>query len=115
EPQSSDYQLFWKSIKDTTEQKHAEYLKTAGFSDLKAFDVVLKSIPDNYQLQLSNSSAIRYTQLFNVNPTLKVFSNRGTSGIDGSTSTAVGASLVAKEPILLITGDLGFFYDSNAL
>src|SRR5690606_34360456 len=76
---------------------------------------ILKSIPDNYQLQLSNSSTIRYTQLFNINPTLKVFCNRGTSGIDGSTSTAVGAALVSKEPTLLITGDLGFFYDSNAL
>lgn len=115
EPKNSNYQLFWKSIKENTEKKHSEYLNTVGFSDLKAFDTVLKSIPDNYQLQLSNSSTIRYTQLFNINPTLKVFCNRGTSGIDGSTSTAVGAALVSKEPTLLITGDLGFFYDSNAL
>jgi len=115
EPQDSDYRLFWKSIKENTEKKHTEYLRNTGFSDLKAFDIVLKSIPDNYQLQLSNSSTIRYTQLFNINPTLKVFCNRGTSGIDGSTSTAVGASLVSEKPTLLITGDLGFFYDSNAL
>jgi len=115
EPKNNDYHLFWKSIKENTEKKHNEYLNTVGFSDLKAFDAVLKSIPDNYQLQLSNSSTIRYTQLFNINPTLKVFCNRGTSGIDGSTSTAVGAALVSKEPTLLITGDLGFFYDSNAL
>lgn len=115
EPQNSDYHSFWKSIKENNEKKHSEYLNTVVFSDLKAFDVVLKSIPDNYQLQLSNSSTIRYTQLFNLNPTLKIFCNRGTSGIDGSTSTAVGASLVTKEPTLLITGDLGFFYDSNAL
>ncbi|MGB5236330.1 MAG: thiamine pyrophosphate-binding protein, partial [Flavobacteriaceae bacterium] len=41
--------------------------------------------------------------------------NRGTSGIDGSTSTAVGASLYYKNPTLLISGDLSFLYDINAL
>ncbi len=44
-----------------------------------------------------------------------MFCNRGTSGIDGSTSTAVGAAVASKERITLITGDLSFFYDSNAL
>ena len=44
-----------------------------------------------------------------------VFCNRGTSGIDGSTSTAIGASVVSKKRVTFITGDLSFFYDSNAL
>src|SRR5690606_13640161 len=46
---------------------------------------------------------------------VEVFCNRGTSGIDGSTSTAIGAAYVSGLPTLLITGDLSFFYDSNAL
>ncbi|MDQ2656961.1 MAG: 2-succinyl-5-enolpyruvyl-6-hydroxy-3-cyclohexene-1-carboxylic-acid synthase, partial [Bacteroidota bacterium] len=45
---------------------------------------------------------------------LQVFANRGTSGIDGSTSTAVGHSLLSDRPNFLITGDLAFFYDRNA-
>lgn len=44
-----------------------------------------------------------------------MFCNRGTSGIDGSTSTAIGAALASKRPTVLITGDISFFYDSNAL
>ena len=72
-------------------------------------------MPDHSQVQVSNSAVIRYMQLYNVNPTLRVFCNRGTSGIDGSTSTAIGASVVEKETTTLITGDLSFFYDSNAL
>ena len=44
-----------------------------------------------------------------------VFCNRGTSGIDGSTSTAIGTAIVAKKQTMLITGDLSFFYDCNAL
>ena len=43
-----------------------------------------------------------------------VYSNRGTSGIDGCTSTAVGHTLVSDIPNFLITGDLAFFYDRNA-
>jgi 2-succinyl-5-enolpyruvyl-6-hydroxy-3-cyclohexene-1-carboxylate synthase len=66
-------------------------------------------------VQSSNSSTIRYLQLFNLNSSLTVFCNRGTSGIDGSTSTAVGAATISDKPTVFITGDLSFFYDSNAL
>ncbi|MEG0529403.1 MAG: thiamine pyrophosphate-binding protein, partial [Bacilli bacterium] len=44
-----------------------------------------------------------------------VFCNRGTSGIDGSTSTAVGACIASEQNTVMITGDISFFYDSNAL
>lgn len=66
-------------------------------------------------LQLSNSSTIRYAQLFPQKESITVFCNRGTSGIDGSTSTAIGASMVVNRPTVFVTGDLSFFYDSNAL
>ena len=53
--------------------------------------------------------------MFNVNDSLTVFCNRGTSGIDGSTSTAIGAAFAEKKHTVFVTGDLSFFYDSNAL
>jgi len=111
----SDYQQKWLSAKEKRASKHKEYLNQAPFSDLKAFEQVLESIPNHSQLQLANSSIIRYTQLFDVNDTLGVFCNRGTSGIDGSTSTAIGAAMSEKNQTVFITGDLSFFYDSNAL
>jgi 2-succinyl-5-enolpyruvyl-6-hydroxy-3-cyclohexene-1-carboxylate synthase len=46
---------------------------------------------------------------------LKVFNNRGASGIDGIISTALGIASVKKGPVFLITGDLAFYYDLNAL
>ena len=47
---------------------------------------------------------------------IEVFANRGTSGIDGCTSTAVGAALAQPDrPVVLLTGDVAFFYDRNAL
>jgi len=66
-------------------------------------------------LHLSNSSAIRYAQLFDISTSITVFCNRGTSGIDGSTSTAIGAAVVHNKQTILIAGDIGFLYDSNAL
>ncbi len=96
-------------------EKHSQYLAKIPFSDFKVFEIVLKNIPNHSQLQVGNSSAIRYTQLFDLNTTIEVFCNRGTSGIDGSTSTAIGAALTNPKPTTCITGDLSFFYDSNAL
>lgn len=111
----SNYNAHWKAVKEKRLIKHDAYLKTIPFSDLKVFDMLFKNIPDNQVLQIGNSSAIRYSQLFKINKTLNVFCNRGTSGIDGCTSTAIGCAVVNSKPTTLITGDLSFLYDSNAL
>ncbi|MBL4642239.1 MAG: 2-succinyl-5-enolpyruvyl-6-hydroxy-3-cyclohexene-1-carboxylic-acid synthase, partial [Flavobacteriaceae bacterium] len=111
----SEYEQKWLSEKEKRKVKHQEYVDQVPFSDLKVFEQVLGGIPDNSQLQLANSSIIRYTQLFDVNDTVSVFCNRGTSGIDGSTSTAIGAAVAAENQTVFVTGDLSFFYDSNAL
>lgn len=102
-------------VKSLRKIRHDDYLSKIPFSDFKAFEVILPTLPNNSQLQISNSSPIRYAQLFDVNPTIDVFCNRGTSGIDGSTSTAIGAAVVNKKQTTLITGDISFLYDSNAL
>ncbi len=95
--------------------KHKEYTAKIPFSDFKVFDFICQNLPKNSQLQVSNSSAIRYLQLFDVDKSVQVFCNRGTSGIDGSTSTAIGAASATNLPTMLITGDISFLYDSNAL
>ncbi|WP_103864732.1 2-succinyl-5-enolpyruvyl-6-hydroxy-3-cyclohexene-1-carboxylic-acid synthase [Aquimarina sp. I32.4] len=111
----SDYKSTWVAIRDQRRVKHTTYLGQVSFTDLKAFEAVFKGIPDEQMVQLSNSSTVRYAQLFTLNSTFKVFCNRGTSGIDGSTSTAIGAALASRIPTTLLTGDLSFFYDSNGL
>lgn len=111
----STYFDTWSLIKKHRNKKHLEYIKGIQFSDFKAFNDLLKAIPNKTILQLGNSSAVRYAQLFNLNPSLEVFCNRGTSGIDGSTSTAIGCAVASEKPTTFITGDLSFFYDSNAL
>ena len=114
-PLESDYKVTFQIIQKKRKSKHNEYLSTIAFSDLKAFKRILSSLPNEIQLQISNSSAIRYAQLFDIDKSIEVFCNRGTSGIDGSTSTAIGAAVGSIKPTVLITGDVGFLYDSNAL
>lgn len=112
---TSNYQNKALLIRNERAIKHTEYLSSIEFSDLKAFEKILSVIPVNVQLQISNSSPIRYAQLFPINKMISVYCNRGTSGIDGSTSTAIGASVVNNTQTVLITGDISFLYDSNAL
>ncbi|NRD19955.1 2-succinyl-5-enolpyruvyl-6-hydroxy-3-cyclohexene-1-carboxylic-acid synthase [Winogradskyella eckloniae] len=111
----STYKTTWLATRQKRRQLHDVYLQTLPFSDFTVFNTVIKSIPKQSVLQVGNSSAIRYTQLFKVPKSIEVFCNRGTSGIDGSTSTAIGAAIVNEKQTTCITGDLSFFYDSNAL
>ncbi|MEZ7506471.1 2-succinyl-5-enolpyruvyl-6-hydroxy-3-cyclohexene-1-carboxylic-acid synthase [Flavobacterium sp. Arc2] len=111
----SDYFKKLNAVNDLRELKSKIYLDAIPFSDFKVFEKVIPSLPINSQLQISNSSAIRYAQLIAIDPSIEVYCNRGTSGIDGSTSTALGAAVANIKQTVFITGDIGFLYDSNAL
>jgi 2-succinyl-5-enolpyruvyl-6-hydroxy-3-cyclohexene-1-carboxylate synthase len=111
----SSYRDFWNARFDKIVGLRKTYFENMPWSDFKAFELIFNKLPDNLQLQLGNSSTIRYAQLFAMNATHRIYSNRGTSGIDGSTSTAIGAAIKSAEPCWFITGDISFLYDSNAL
>jgi 2-succinyl-5-enolpyruvyl-6-hydroxy-3-cyclohexene-1-carboxylate synthase len=111
----SQYQVEFDAIKKLRKDKQALYLSQVPFSDFKAFDLIMPRLPKQSMLQVGNSSPIRYAQLLEIDQTISVFSNRGTSGIDGSSSTAIGAAFASNQQTVLITGDISFLYDSNAL
>ncbi len=111
----SDYRQLWLGVRDRYITRRAEYLKEIPFTDMWAFDKILERLPKGVMVQLANSSTVRYAQLFDMGKHQAVYCNRGTSGIDGSTSTAAGAAVHFQGPTVLITGDLSFFYDINGL
>ncbi|SEH41853.1 2-succinyl-5-enolpyruvyl-6-hydroxy-3-cyclohexene-1-carboxylic-acid synthase [Chryseobacterium culicis] len=108
------YFNLWDVLRDKKDAKHEQFLNTIEFSDFYFFNKASQTIPENYNIHFSNSSGIRYAQLFDFGKR-KMYCNRGTSGIDGSTSTAMGFAIKNENPTLLITGDLSFFYDINGL
>ena len=110
----SPYYNLWDVLRDKADARHDATLPKIGYSDFYLFNMLSEVIPASYKVHFSNSSAIRYAQLFNFNK-YDCYCNRGTSGIDGCTSTAMGFAMMTDDPTLLITGDISFFYDINGL
>ena len=112
---TSNYGSNWKQRDFIIQDKMADFFSRVDFSDLKAFETILDYLPEMSHLHMANSSVVRYCQLFDPIKSIQYWSNRGTSGIDGSSSTACGASVIKKDDLhLLITGDVSFLYDINA-
>ena len=82
---------------------------------MAAIGGLIRSLPAESALHLGNSSTVRYAQLYTVPETVEVCCNRGTSGIEGSLSTAIGYSVCSEKLNFIVIGDLSFFYDMNAL
>ncbi len=111
----SDYKEKWQQINKMSRLRHESFVNDVSWCDLKVFDYITKNIPLDFDLQLANSTPVRYAQLFQDQIVISAFGNRGASGIDGTLSTALGACIGSGRKTLSITGDLSFFYDSNAL
>jgi len=86
-----------------------------GWNGMYATAEILQRIPRGWNLQLSNGMSVRYALANDLRRFHRVDCNRGVSGIDGSVSTAVGASTAYDRPTLLITGDMSMQYDMGAL
>jgi len=111
----SNFGAKWKQKDFLAQEKMPVFFKHVTFSDISVIETILDYVPESANLHMSNSSIVRYCQLFDPIKSIRYWSNRGTSGIDGSSSTAVGAASIGNQLHVLITGDVSFFYDSNAL
>jgi 2-succinyl-5-enolpyruvyl-6-hydroxy-3-cyclohexene-1-carboxylate synthase len=110
----SGYAARWRTRAQQTAARQAAFLAQAPWCDLTAFASILRALPAGSDVHLANSTPARYAQLFDRDPSLRWFANRGTSGIDGCVSTAVGAAFATQRPTTLICGETAFLYDSNA-
>jgi len=111
----SDYSEVFQNQNNTIAKRHNAFVTDAPLSDMSAVTNLLKLAPKETTLHLANSTSVRWTQLFPTRSDLTYLCNRGTSGIDGSLSTAAGYAYASKQPTVFLTGDLSFIYDSNGL
>lgn len=114
EPKDSRYRDFWIGLDIEKRRKHEEFLQSVEYSDFWVYHKLFELLPADSILHMANSASIRYSQLFDHKTSISHHSNRGTSGIDGCTSTAIGHAMTTGRPVTLITGDVAFLYDSNA-
>jgi 2-succinyl-5-enolpyruvyl-6-hydroxy-3-cyclohexene-1-carboxylate synthase len=113
----SAYLDIWMKHERSVRQMVDGFFKPDDCSEFALVKRVLESLPDDCNLHLANSMSVRYANFIGLKAnkkSVRVFSNRGTSGIDGSNSTSVGHCLASGKPTYLITGDVAFFYDRNA-
>jgi 2-succinyl-5-enolpyruvyl-6-hydroxy-3-cyclohexene-1-carboxylate synthase len=105
----------WQTAAQLATTRIADFLNQSVLSELKLTDELLHCLPPYTHLHLANSMSVRYANMVRPLPRhVTVHSNRGTSGIDGCTSTAVGHALAHHGLHVLLTGDMAFFYDRNA-
>jgi len=109
------YLELWKNKETKVNQLRDSFVENTEFCDLKVFDRIGKHIPENSVIHLGNSSPVRYALIHQSVKNALYFGNRGTAGIDGCLSTAVGYTSASQKLNTVILGDLSFFYDSNAL
>ncbi|HET8858476.1 2-succinyl-5-enolpyruvyl-6-hydroxy-3-cyclohexene-1-carboxylic-acid synthase [Marivirga sp.] len=114
---SSKFLNLWQEKNTEAESKTNSFLSAQSFSEFSALHELVQNLPKNSHLHLANSLSVRYANFIGLKhkEEVKVWGNRGTSGIDGSTSSAIGHSISQKDKNhFLITGDVAFFYDRNA-
>ena len=105
----------WKTLDYRAKDRVFQFNPGSILSDFMVYQTLFNGLNEALILHMANSSVIRYCQLFDPLPSTEYYSNRGTSGIDGCTSTAIGFASKDDRKNLLISGELSCLYDSNAL
>jgi 2-succinyl-5-enolpyruvyl-6-hydroxy-3-cyclohexene-1-carboxylate synthase len=112
-----NYSKLWEVEERRAQRSIADFFGTGELAEMELVKELLDQLPAESDLHLANSMSVRYANFIGLEARqkgIRVFSNRGTSGIDGCTSTSVGHYLASGRPTFLITGDVAFFYDRNA-
>lgn len=86
-----------------------------GLSHPIVAQVLAHRLPANSNLHFSILNSMRIWEFFSIDPSIRAYSNVAGFGIDGCLSTFLGQSVASEQLNFLITGDLSFFYDMNAL
>ena len=96
---------------------HFSQTKFETLTDGAVFYRLSTIIPTSIPIFLSNSFPVRDQALFAPNWSINnpLIAQRGAAGIDGISSTAFGVSLSTQLPTAVVTGDIAFLYDINAL
>ncbi|MGY6520930.1 MAG: 2-succinyl-5-enolpyruvyl-6-hydroxy-3-cyclohexene-1-carboxylic-acid synthase [Mongoliitalea sp.] len=113
EPTDTKFVETWVHTNQLLADNLPKFLASSPFGEFPALERVTQSIPEDSIIHVANSMAVRYLNFLGPRKQ-EIVANRGTSGIDGSNSTAVGCALTTDKFVTLLTGDMAFFYDRNA-
>jgi 2-succinyl-5-enolpyruvyl-6-hydroxy-3-cyclohexene-1-carboxylate synthase len=113
---SHSFQQAWEQMKQRTADKITETIGVGQsmFSEWSVVCRLLSLLHKDMVLHMANSMSVRYVASIGPAADITCFANRGTGGIDGCVSTAIGAAVAdPQRQHVLLCGDLAFFYDTN--
>jgi 2-succinyl-5-enolpyruvyl-6-hydroxy-3-cyclohexene-1-carboxylate synthase len=95
----------------------ARVVAERGALEGKLFPILAERLAAGSLVVLGNSMPIRDADTFlgSGERSIRFVANRGANGIDGVTSSALGAAAVREAPTVLVTGDVSFLHDLSAL
>lgn len=95
----------------------AHLAATAELFEGRVFQELASALPDGAIVYTGNSMPVRDQETFWPLGTKRVrfLCNRGANGIDGFASSGLGAAAATDAPVVMVTGDLGFYHDLNGL
>lgn len=114
--QDLEYVRVWQGIESNSREQLDKVQEEPNLFEGRTIHMLQQMMPDKGQLLVANSMSIRDMDYFwaTGRSQAMVYGNRGTNGIDGTVSTALGLSTNGK-PTVMLTGDLSFFHDMNGL
>lgn len=109
------YATQWRKAVAKADKANEAFFNALPWCELTAIRHIIGTMPGDWGLHLSNGTTVRYAQTADCTRHRRIDANRGVNGIDGSTSTAIGAAIVSNHVTLLLTGDMSAQYDFGAL
>jgi len=110
----------WREIDQAARQAVCDF-RISDAGDAFEGDVlaaVVAGVPEGTTLFVSNSMPVRDLDAYGGGEKpLRVYGNRGASGIDGIVSTVAGIAAASdgRSPIVAVVGDVAFYHDMNGL
>jgi 2-succinyl-5-enolpyruvyl-6-hydroxy-3-cyclohexene-1-carboxylate synthase len=116
-PAGAEYRRRWTTADEIHREIVAEAVADGESFEGRVLADVAEAAPEPTTLFVSNSMPVRDLDRFApaTDAGLTVLGNRGASGIDGITSTALGAGSATTDELTLVTGDLAYYHDMNGL
>lgn len=111
---NKDYYKEWKEVEESAFEDRS-LTHAFEYSAVSAIQALVRNMQKGALFHISNSNNIRIANQFTMPEGVDVYCNRGTCGIDGSTSSYVAQSYISDVPSYMVVGDLSFFYDMNSI
>lgn len=104
------YYEAWRALNDTM-----NYEIELPLSNLYVAQQMYKKVPHNSIMNFAILNSLRCWSYFPLDPSIQGYGNVAAFGIDGCNSMLIGESMNTDALCFIVTGDLAFFYDMNAL